>query len=138
MNDLNKNLSELLDIEPIQPDQPIAFAELAEIEQVPVNNVVETDTEYARNNIKNLIDKGAYAINELAVVARDSQHPRAYEVMAGMLKNLSDMNKDLLEIQKRKQELTGMKESGSKDVNIDKAVFVGSTAELMKLLKSEK
>jgi hypothetical protein len=138
MNDLNKNISELLDIEPIQPDQPIAFAELAEIEQVPVNNVVETDTEYARNNIKNLIDKGAYAINELAVVARDSQHPRAYEVMAGMLKNLSDMNKDLLEIQKRKQELTGMKESGSKDVNIDKAVFVGSTAELMKLLKSEK
>jgi hypothetical protein len=138
MNDLNKNLSELLDIEPIQPDQPIAFAELAEIEQVPVNNVVETDTEYARNNIKNLIDKGSNAINELAVVARDSQHPRAYEVMAGMLKNLSDMNKDLLEIQKRKQELTGMKESGSKDVNIDKAVFVGSTAELMKLLKSEK
>jgi hypothetical protein len=48
------------------------------------------------------------------------------------------MNKDLLEIQKRKQDLTGVKESGSKDVNIDKAVFVGSTAELMKLLKSEK
>jgi hypothetical protein len=137
MNDLNKNLSELLDIEPIEI-QPIACTELVEVEQVPVNNVVETDTDYARNNIKNLIDKGSNAINELAVVARDSQHPRAYEVMAGMLKNLSDMNKDLLEIQKRKQELTGMKESGSKDVNIDKAVFVGSTAELMKLLKSEK
>jgi hypothetical protein len=58
--------------------------------------------------------------------------------MAGMLKNLSDMNKDLLEIQKRKQDLTGVKTNPSNDVNIDKAVFVGSTAELMKLLKSEK
>ena len=108
------------------------------VEITPTNNVVESDTNYARTNIKELIDAGADAIKELAVVARDSQHPRAYEVMAGMLKNLSDMNKDLLEIQKRKQDLTGVKESGSKDVNIDKAVFVGSTAELMKLLKSEK
>jgi hypothetical protein len=138
MRDLNRNLSEILDIETVEIDKPIASTELVEFEQVPVNNVIESDTDYARTNIKELIDAGADAIKELAVVARDSQHPRAYEVMAGMLKNLSDMNKDLLEIHKRKHDLTGIKESGSKDVNIDKAVFVGSTAELMKLLKSEK
>ena len=138
MKKINEKLSEILDIEPITIEDSVTSTELVEIETKPVNNVVESDTEYARSNIKDLIDKGADAIKELAIVARDSQHPRAYEVMAGMLKNLSDMNKDLLEIQKRKQDLTGVKTNPSNDVNIDKAVFVGSTAELMKLLKSEK
>jgi hypothetical protein len=139
MKKINEKLSEILDIEPITIEEPVVTStELVEVETKPVTNVVESDTEYARSNIKDLIDKGADAIKELAVVARDSQHPRAYEVMAGMLKNLSDMNKDLLEIQKRKQDLTGVKTNPSNDVNIDKAVFVGSTAELMKLLKSEK
>ena len=139
MKKINEKLSEILDIEPITIEEPVVTStELVEVETKPVTNVVESDTEYARSNIKGLIDKGADAIKELAVVARDSQHPRAYEVMAGMLKNLSDMNKDLLEIQKRKQDLTGVKTNPSNDVNIDKAVFVGSTAELMKLLKSEK
>jgi hypothetical protein len=137
MKKINEKLSQILDVEPITIEQPVITS--TEIVEMPIgNNVVETDADYARNNIKSLIDKGSDAIQELAVVARDSQHPRAYEVMANMLKHLTDMNKDLLEIQKRKQDLTGVKESGSKDVNIDKAVFVGSTAELMKLLKSEK
>jgi hypothetical protein len=138
MKKINEKLSEILDVEPIAIEETVTSTELVEVNAALPVNVVESDTEYARTNIKDLIDAGADAIKELAVVARDSQHPRAYEVMAGMLKNLSDMNKDLLEIQKRKQDLTGVKESGSNDVNIDKAVFVGSTAELMKLLKSEK
>jgi hypothetical protein len=138
MKKINEKLSQILDVEPITIEETITSTELVEVNTAVPVNVVESDTEYARTNIKELIDAGADAIKELAVVARDSQHPRAYEVMAGMLKNLSDMNKDLLEIQKRKQDLTGVKESGSNDVNIDKAVFVGSTAELMKLLKSEK
>jgi len=137
MKKINEKLSQILDVEPITIEQTVVTS--TEIVEMPIgDNVVETDADYARNNIKSLIDKGSDAIQELAVVARDSQHPRAYEVMANMLKHLTDMNKDLLEIQKRKQDLTGIKESGSKDVNIDKAVFVGSTAELMKLLKSEK
>jgi hypothetical protein len=138
MKKINEKLSQILDIEPITIEETINSTELVKVNTTLPVNVVESDTEYARTNIKELIDAGADAIKELAVVARDSQHPRAYEVMAGMLKNLSDMNKDLLEIQKRKQDLTGVKESSSNDVNIDKAVFVGSTAELMKLLKSEK
>lgn len=138
MDKINEKLSEILDVEPIQVVESEIVPSTEIVEAVPVVNVVETDTDFARQNIRVLIDKGATAIEELAVVARDSQHPRAYEVMAGMLKNLAEMNKDLLDLQKKKQELTGVKETASKDVNIDKAVFVGSTAELMKLLKSEK
>lgn len=131
MKKINEKLSEIFDVEPIQIEESKVSTEVVEIKS---ENVIETDADIARQNIKELLNKGNRAIDELSVVARDSQHPRAYEVMAGMLKNLADMNKDLLQIQKQKQELTGIKES-SKDVNIDKAVFVGSTAELMKLLK---
>jgi hypothetical protein len=55
-----------------------------------------------------------------------------------MLKNLTDMNKDLMEIQKRKKELSPVETQNAKNINVDKAVFVGSTAELVKFLKSNK
>lgn len=135
MKKINENLSEIFDVEPIEIIQQQSTTDIVEIQET---TPIETDTEIARQNLKHLLKKGNSAIEELAIVARDSQHPRAYEVMAGMLKNLSDINKDLLEIQKRKQDLMGTKPSESKDVNIDKAVFVGSTAELMKLIKSNK
>ena len=134
MKKMNEKLSEIFDVEPIPISEPKQTREIVEISS---ENVVEQDTDFARNNLKELINKGDTALKELAVVARDSQHPRAYEVMAGMLKNLADINKNLLDIQKQKQDLTGEKTS-SKDVNIDKAVFVGSTAELMKLIKNNK
>lgn len=132
MKKLNQNLSEIFDIEPVDSAEPSK----TEIIPVESNDAVNSDTEFARQNIRELLTKGGKAIEELAVVARDSQHPRAYEVMAGMLKNLSDLNKDLLEIQKRKKDLTG--ESVAKNINVDKAVFIGSTADLIKQIKSTK
>ncbi len=134
MKDLNKNLSQIFNVDPIEE---VESTPKTEIVTIPEQTTVEADAQTARNNIRSLLKTGNRAIEELATVARDSQHPRAYEVMAGMLKNLAEMNKDLLDIEKKKQELTGTKPSESKDVNIDKAVFVGSTAELMKLLNKK-
>ena len=133
MKKINEKLSELFDVEPIKIESPV------KVETVTVSeiNPVESDTEFARKNIRNLIEKGSFAIDDLLQVAKHSESPRAYEVAANMIKNLSDLNKDLLEVQKRKKDLVADK-SGSKDVNIDKAVFVGSTADLMKLLKTNK
>lgn len=133
MKKINEKLSELFEVEPIKIETPV------KVETVTVSEVnpVESDTEFARKNIRNLIEKGSFAIDDLLQVAKHSESPRAYEVAANMIKNLSDLNKDLLEVQKRKKDLVADK-SGSKDVNIDKAVFVGSTADLMKLLKTNK
>lgn len=133
MKKINEKLSELFEVEPIKIEQT------TKVESVVVSeiNPVESDSEFARKNIRNLIEKGSFAIDDLLQVAKHSESPRAYEVAANMIKNLSDLNKDLLEVQKRKKDLVADK-SGSKDVNIDKAVFVGSTADLMKLLKSNK
>jgi hypothetical protein len=132
MKNLNDKLSNALDIEPIDLENNMEL-----IETPQVKSTIDDDAEYARQNIRDLIEKGNNAIDNLLHVAKDSQHPRAYEVAANMLKNLTDMNKDLMEIQKRKKELSPV-ESNAKNINVDKAVFVGSTAELVKFLKSNK
>ena len=131
MKNLNEKLSEVLDVEPID------FTEHKN-EIVEVKTPIEDDAEFARGNIRNLIEKGNEAMSDLLNVAKASEHPRAYEVAANLIKNLADLNKDLLEIQKRKRDLSPQESSGSKNINVDKAVFVGSTAELVKLLKTNK
>jgi hypothetical protein len=129
MNKLNQTLSEVLDVEPI--DYPTT-------EIVEAKTPVEDDAEFARTNIRELISKGNTAIDTLLQVATASEHPRAYEVAAGLIKNLGDLNKDLLEIQKRKRDLDPKQVKGNSTTNIDKAVFVGSTTELVKFLKNNK
>ena len=132
MKKINEKLSDLFDVEPIK-------IENSKQELLPIDNAntVESDADFARKNIRELIQKGGFAIEDLLQVAKHSESPRAYEVAANMIKNLSDLNKDLLEIQKRKKDLVVDKTS-SNGVNVDKAVFVGSTAELMKLIKANK
>ena len=130
MNNLNEKLSEALEI------QPLEIKPSTEI--VEIKDVVDDDAEFARQNIRDLIVKGNDAASHIVEIAKQSEHPRAFEVAAGMLKNLSDMNKDLLEIQKRKQDLQPKVTNNTQNLNIDKAVFVGSTAELLKQLRENK
>ncbi len=129
MKKLNEKLSEVLDVEPIN-------YEVSEI--VEAKTPVEDDAEFARQNIRTLIEKGNTAMDNLLLVANASEHPRAYEVAAGLIKNLADLNKDLLEIQKRKKDLDPTQAKNNGTTNIDKAVFVGSTTELVKFLKNNK
>jgi hypothetical protein len=98
---------------------------------------VDDDADFARDNIRTLIEKGNLAVDGILHVAKESEHPRAYEVAANLIKNLSDLNKDLMEIQKRKKDLAPQSQR-SGDINVDKAVFVGSTTELVKFLKNNK
>jgi len=129
MKKLNEKLSEALEIQPIQMETT---------EVVKVKDTVEDDAEFARQNLRDLIEKGNDAADHIISVAKQSDHPRAFEVVAGMLKNLADMNKDLLEVQKRKQDLQPKVTNNTQNLTIDKAVFVGSTAELLKQLKENK
>lgn len=134
MKKINKKLSEIFDVDPIEIEDETQLKK-NELLVVDTRNPIETDTDLARDNIKELIQKGHRAVDELAVIARDSQHPRAYEVMAGLIKNMSDLNKDLLQLQKQKKELMVSSDNKNGEVNVNNALFVGSTAELMKLLK---
>ena len=136
MKKLNEKLSEALDIEPIEFE--VVEPTVAKTEIVPTQTAVDDDADFARCNIRSLIEKGNQAMDQLLHVAKESEHPRAYEVAAGLIKNLADLNKDLLEIQKRRKDLNPQEAASVKNVNVDKAVFVGSTAELVKLLKTNK
>jgi phage tail tape-measure protein len=133
MKKLNDNLSEIFDVEPME------LVEAPKSQIVPVdekNSTVTNDFEEARKNTKSLIQKADTALDNLLMVANQSEHPRAYEVAANLIKTLGDLNKDLLELQKRKMDLTGEKKDAGKTV-IDKAVFVGNTSELLKMIKDK-
>lgn len=141
MTKMNKKISEALNIE-----EPAEFEILPEpVSPVPeilppadMKTAVEDDANFARSNIRSLIEKGNKAMDQLLTVAKESEHPRAYEVAAGLIKNLSDLNKDLLELQKKRRDLTPELANNVKSLNVDKAVFVGSTDELVKFLKNNK
>lgn len=122
-------------------DQIAQTLDLAPLDQQPVTTVssygdtqVTDDFEYARGNLIAAIEKGQEALTSIVDVAGMSQHPRAYEVVATLLKTVADANKDLLELQKRKKDLTGI---GPAPTTVNNNLFVGSTAELQKLIKKQ-
>lgn len=138
MSKTDKKLSEIFNLDPISNEvEVITPTEIIEIESV---DVVETDTEFARKNIRNLIDKGNVAVDNLLQVSKESEHPRAYEVVAGLMKTMADLNKDLLELQKRKKDLQPQSSNSNNhgNITVEKAVFVGSTAELLKQIRENK
>ena len=97
---------------------------------------VRRDYEYTRGNLYSLIEKGQEAINGIMELAQESDMPRAYEVAGQLIKNVADATDKLLELQKKLKEVE--EESASKGpTNVTNALFVGSTAELSKLLKKQ-
>ena len=94
------------------------------------------DYEQSRKQLKEIVSKGAGAIDDILAIARESEHPRAFEVAATMIKTVADANEKLLGMQKQMKEITGQKNNGQ--LNVGKAaIFVGSTAELSKMIKNE-
>lgn len=126
----------------IKNDQIAQTLDLTPLEAISVPAItsqndtqVTDDFEYARGNIIAAIEKGQEALTGIVDVAGMSQHPRAYEVVATLLKSVAEANKDLLELQKRKRDLTGISPTGPSTINNN--LFVGSTAELQQLIKKQ-
>lgn len=99
------------------------------------NTQIQDDFEYARGNMINAIEKGQEALNGILEVAGMSQHPRAYEVAATLVKATVDASKDLMELSKRKKDLDKPVEGEAGPSKVTNNMFVGSTAELLKALK---
>ena len=92
----------------------------------------DIDYNYARENYYNLIERNQDAVEEMLEIAKQSEHPRAFEVVGQLIKSGLDANKELMALHKTKKELSV--EKGTQTL-VNNAVFVGSTAELQKLLK---
>ena len=97
---------------------------------------IEKDYEYTRGNLYSIIEKGQEAINGILEVAQESDMPRAYEVAGQLIKSVSDATEKLMDLQKKLKDVNEEeKQKGPTTVN--NALFVGSTAELQKLLKGQ-
>ena len=95
----------------------------------------DTDFQYARENLYNLIERGTDGLEELIEIAKQSEHPRAFEVVQQTIGQLTTTNKELLNLHKTKKDIK-VEKGGPTSVNNN--LFVGSTAELQKMLKAKK
>ena len=96
---------------------------------------VDADYKYQRDNFYNLIEKGQNAIEGILNVAKESDHPRGYEVAGNLIKQVAEVTEKLGDLQEKMKKLKEVPKSAPKNVTI--ALFVGSTAELQKMLKGK-
>ena len=101
----------------------------------PVDDI-KKDYDYTRGNLYSLIEKGQEAINGILELAQESEMPRAYEVAGQLIKNVADATDKLMDLQKKLRDVEEEKQSKG-PTNVTNALFVGSTADLAKLLKQQ-
>ena len=131
MNNLEDNMEELLNIE--VSDTPEGGCAKRKDQLRDVTEDREKDYEYTRGQLYSLIDQGQEAVRDALEVAQESGHPRAFEVATNAMKQVADMTDKLMDLQKKVKDLDEEKRGPSKVTN--NAMFVGSTAELQKMLK---
>ena len=102
---------------------------------VPEEKDPEIDFETGRKNLYNLIDKGNEAIDGILNLAKEGEHPRAYEVAGQLIKTVSEVSQNLLDLQDKLKKVKEVPNTGPK--NVTNALFVGSTSELQKMLKGK-
>ena len=95
---------------------------------------VQDDYEFSRATYYNLIEKGQEGLEQMMEVARESEHPRAYEVLASMLKNVSDINDKLMDLNKKRKDISREEQKALPGSTTNNNLFVGSTTELQRLL----
>ena len=128
---VDNRIDEILEITSLVPTPEMAPEPPARI--IPkTGKDDDIDYNYARENYYNLIERNQDAVEEMLEIAKQSEHPRAFEVVGQLIKSGLDANKELMALHKTKKELSI--EKGPTQVT-NQAVFVGSTAELQKLLK---
>jgi len=102
----------------------------------PLESVdIDSDYKYSRENFYNLIERGQDAIDGILDLAKEGEHPRAYEVAGQLIKNVAEVTDKLADLQEKMKKLKEVPEHGPK--NVTNALFVGSTKELQQLLKDK-
>jgi hypothetical protein len=135
MSDVDEKLSRILNTEYIPAETPPSQSPVVVHQRDDSDKTIDAD--YSRSNYYALIEQGNEAINGILNVARESQHPRAYEVAATLIKNMSEVTEKLMILQKQRKELESEQEKTQTNINVEQAVFVGSTADLLKKVRDE-
>lgn len=136
----NTNLDTIFNIDDSDVTAIEKTVEISDVDNsttIDIKKDVEKDYKYSRSNIYSIIEKGQDAINGALELARETESPRAYEVTGQLIKNVADATEKLLDLQKKLKDIEEVKEiKGPSTVN--NSLFIGSTAELTKFIKSQK
>ena len=137
MSSIDDKLNEVLNITP----EVIEASEISTVEEtkemiVPIDKDAEIDFDTGRENLYKMLDKGNDAIDGILALAKEGEHPRAYEVAGQLIKTVADVSKDLMAMQEKLKKLKEVPNTGP--TSVTNALFVGSTTELTKLLKEKK
>jgi gas vesicle protein len=131
-----KNIPELdkiFDITPVdEVNLPTTLPAVSDAQSKQLDQ--EDDYQLARNTLRNLIVKSEDTLDQMIDLAKNSEHPRTYEVAGQLIKTVSDVAKDLMELQKKVKDLKKDEPDSIKNITNNNVVFAGSTAELMKML----
>lgn len=136
MSKLDDNLSDLLDI-PVTPtvenQQPAPVPVETKTDGVIEHDLMQ-DYNDSRRRLREIVTKGTDAIDDILAIARESEHPRAFEVASKLIDSVANANEKLLGIQKQMKDIRNAKNQAQTTIG-KAAIFVGSTAELSKMLK---
>ena len=135
MSKIDDKLNEILDVTAEQILAPTKI-EPKEVTVIPESADPQDDFEHGRENLYKLIEKGNEAIDGILSLAKESEHPRTYEVAGQLIQTVSQVSQDLLGLQSRLKRLKEVPNNAPK--NVTNALYVGSTNELHKLLKKTK
>ncbi len=130
---IDDSLSKVFDVEPIVNSEVIAKDGKV---IKPSDSKIEDDYEVSRNNLRVILQQGQEALNKALEVAQQSEHPRAFEVVGNLMKQLADINQQLLDLHQQKQKLDEPSKTEKAKQVTNNAIFVGSTTELNKLIKN--
>ena len=132
MSDQFDSINDTLDIE-VQAGEIVKETK-KELRKISGQEDHLKDYEYTRGNLYSLIEKGQEAINGILELAQEGQQPRSYEVVGQLIKSVGDVSDKLIDLQQKMKDLN-KEEKSSSPTTVNNALFVGSTAELQKLLK---
>jgi hypothetical protein len=134
MSKLDDNVNEILGLDPSDNEKSMVTTESFKppVERKEGDKDIDVDYDYSRDSYYNLIDKGNQAIEGILEIAKEGQHPRAYEVAGQLIGQVGQTVDKLQDLQKKLKDLRELPKSA--DTKIQNALFVGSTAELQKML----
>ena len=129
----DESLSKVFDID-FTEVTPAPLAVVPSVEVVESTDKIESDYDKSRENLHSLLLSGQTALEHALVVAKQSEHPRAFEVVGNLIKQLADVNQQLMDVHGQKKKLEEPGKAAAKSVT-NNSIFVGSTAELNKMIK---
>ena len=134
MKELDAALGVLSDVDTIK-EEPWNYVHKPVSPVVNENQDIDNDYEYQRQNFYNLVERGNDAIEGILELAKESEHPRTYEVAGNLIKQVAEVTEKLGDLQEKMKKLKEVPDNAPK--NVTNALFVGSTAELQKILKDK-